>query len=387
MNLARTFGLAEHQRARLAVSVIFFINGFVLANWVARIPYTKSRLGLDDQTLGFVIFGLAVGVLTALPLAGGLIARFGSRAVTTAAAAANSVSLIALATMPTPLAQAGALFVFGATTATMDIAMNAQGVEVERRAAKPIMSSFHALFSLGGVAGAALTSLIIPLQVTATGQFAAVCAACLVVIAVCWFGLVDIAGERAARGQAGVFALPGRELLPLGAVVFCAAIGEGTMVDWSGVYMEDTVLAAPELAPLGYAAFSALMTVGRLLGDFLTARFDRVRLVRGGGLLAAAGLLLAIVLPQPIPSIIGFAAVGAGLSFIIPLAYSVAGNLPGLQAGRSLAGVATIGYSAFLAGPPIIGFLANAISLRLALVLILVLVASLVFSARALRAR
>ncbi|MCC6613970.1 MAG: MFS transporter [Anaerolineae bacterium] len=373
----------RYQYARIAVSLIFLVNGFLVANWFARIADTRLRLGIDERTLGLVLSGLAAGVVFTLPLTGGLVARFGSRRITIVGAIINSLTLIILAVMPTPAAQWIALFIFGMSTVATDIAMNVQGAEVEKRLGYPVMSSLHALFSVGGVLGAGLTSLLTGLNVEILAQFIGVCIVGVLLASLSAFWLLDIESEKDLRENTAAFTLPGRALLPIGAVVFCAAIGEGTAADWSGVYLQDIVGASPEVVPLGYAAFSALMMIGRFSGDWLTARFNRVMLVRAGGAIAALGMFFLLALPMLWSTIVGFAAMGAGLSFIIPLAYSAAGSMP--NPGSSLAGVATIGYSAFLAGPPIIGLLAHETSLRTALVLILIMLATLVYSARALR--
>jgi fucose permease len=182
-----------------------------------------------------------------------------------------------------------------------------------------------------------------------------------------------------------VFRLPARALWPLGAVAFCSSIGEGAMADWSAVYLKSIVGSTDGVAALGFAAFSITMTGGRLLGDRLAMRFGPANLVRAGGMCAAAGLVLAILVPQAAPVMLGFAAVGAGLSIVVPLAFSAAGNVPGLPSGVGIAGVATIGYAGFLAGPPAIGLIAEITTLRIAMLLVLLLVGSLIYTSRALR--
>ncbi|GAB4524677.1 MAG: MFS transporter [Anaerolineae bacterium] len=370
--------------ARVAVLVIFFVNAIGMANWIARIPLVKEKLGLSEGQLGLVLLGISMGVLTALPLAGGLIARFSSRTVTTGAGLLNCLALPFLGLAPSPITLWAALYFFGMTLSTMDVAMNAQAIEVERRHGKSIMSSFHAAFSIGGFFGAGISGLFVAVGVSIVPHFVFVSVVFAGALLVASRYLVDVEGERTGKGER-VFVLPGRALLPLGAVAFCAAIAEGTMADWSAVYLREVVGTNAGIAAAGFAGFSLTMTAGRLAGDWLIRRFDRVMLVRAGGLTAGLGFGLAVMVPEFVPVVIGFALVGAGASFIIPLVFSTAGNLPNVPSGVGIAGVATLGYSGFLAGPPLIGLVAEATSLRVSMALVGLLIASLIISAVAVR--
>jgi MFS family permease len=371
--------------ARWAVTAMFFINGAVLASWLGRIPQIQANLGLSEGGLGLVLMGMAVGVLVALTLAGGMIGRFGSRAVTTAGAVALCLSLPLLALMPNVIALWISLFLFGGFISLMDVAMNSQGVDVERELGRPVMSSFHASYSIGGFAGAAIGAAMAFLGVGPALHFVIAGAGLLLMTLPVAPRLLPTAPKTETATTEPVFQLPARVLWPLGAVAFCSAIGEGAMSDWSAVYLKSVVGTTDGIAALGFAAFSITMTGGRLLGDHLAMRFGAAKLVRAGGICGAAGLLLAILLPQTAPVMIGFAAVGAGLSIVVPLAFSAAGKVPELPSGVGIAGVATIGYAGFLAGPPVIGLIAEMTSLRLAMLLVLLLVGSLIFTAEALR--
>ncbi len=373
----------EIRTARLAVLIMFFLNGAVFGSWVSRIPDVQLRLGLGEGALGLVLLGIAAGVITALTLAGGFIARFGSRTVTIAGAAVLCLLLPPLALMPGAMALWINLFVFGAAMSLMDVAMNAQGVEVEQRYRRALMSSFHAAFSIGGFAGAALSAGLAALTMLPFYHFSMVSILFLFVIAITGPRLLANNGQSDADEP--VFQLPRRVLWPLGIVAFCTALGEGAMADWSAVYLTSVVKTSASLAAIGFAAFSLTMTIGRLLGDKVVSFIEPPWLVRGGGLLAALGLTFALVYPQPAVVILGFAAVGAGLSISIPLTFSAAGNVPGISSGVGIAGVATIGYAGFLAGPPLIGLLAEATSLQISLFVIAVLVGSLLFTGQALR--
>lgn len=371
---------SSNRYARWAVLAIFFINGALLSNWVARIPDIQRKLSLSEGALGIVLLGLSVGVLTALTMAGGLVARFGSRAVTTVTTFLLCGALPLLALAPSPVLLWMALFIFGATLSTMDVAMNAQAVEVERRHDKPLMSSFHASFSIGAFFGAVIGSFLTDLSPLNHFLFASVVGFVGALIAV--RPLVDVDGEKQSGGS--VFRLPERSLWMLGAVAFAGAIGEGAMADWSTVYLTNVVQTDTSTAALGFASFSLMMTVGRAAGDWITAHINVPLLVRGGGILAAIGLFIAILLPDTIPVIIGFGLVGAGISITIPLAFSAVGKMPGIAPGAGIAGVATIGYAGFLAGPPILGLIAEFTSLRISLGLVAFVVATLVITGGAL---
>lgn len=371
-------------QARLAVLAIFFVNGAVLASWVSRIPQIQDALQLTEGQLGLVLLGLSAGVLTALSAAGGLITRFGSRRVSVVAALLLCLLLVPLAWMQTPFALWANLFVFGMAISTMDIAMNAQAVEVEIRAERTLMSTFHAAFSIGGVVGAALGALMAGSGINPSTHF--IISAILWGVMVVYYRrhlLLNIASETNTENEP-TFRLPARALLPLGIVAFAGAIGEGAMADWSGVYLSDVVGTDAGTAALGFAVFSITMTIGRLSGDWIVERHAASLLVRVGGIIAASGLLLAVILPTTLTALIGFAAVGLGVATVVPLAFSAAGRFPGVSSSAGIAGVATIGYAGFLAGPPIIGLIAEATSLQIALLLVAAVIATLIVTAQTL---
>ncbi|MFN2173875.1 MAG: MFS transporter [Candidatus Promineifilaceae bacterium] len=378
--------LSHLTSARLAVLAAFFFNGLILATWVSRIPAVQSKLDMSEGTLGFVLMGISVGVIVALSMAGGLVGRFGSKTMTMAGVIGLCFVMPLPALMPNTAALFAALFIFGAFLSTMDVSMNSQAVVVEGLAGKHLMSSFHAFFSIDGLAGALLGAGFVALGVSILNHFLILALFSLLVML--FFGrfLVQDSGEPEGEGG-GIFRLPPHPLWALGAVAFCVAIGEGSMGDWSGVYLAEVIRTTEAFAALGFAAFSATMTLGRLAGDWLVVRFAPVNVVRYGGLLASLGLLTAVFSHNEYVVLLGFAAVGAGVANGIPLAFSAAGKFPGMAAGAGIVGVATIGYAGFLAGPPLIGLVAEATSLRVAFFLAALLVGSLVFSAQAMRQR
>lgn len=357
--------------ARAAVSAIFLINGAGFGNWVARIPAIRDALHLDTQTLGLALLGLAVGSLIGLPLSGMLIARFGSRRIATIAGIAFCVGLVlpALATSAATLALG--LAILGVATGILDVSMNAAGAVVERRGRISIMSSFHAAFSFGGLLGATLggfaagggMSPLVHLSLAAlvgAGAMAVVTRPLL-------------PADTSERSSGPAFALPTRGLALLGLLTFGAMLGEGAMADWSGIYLRDVQAADPATAAYGYAAFSLCMAIGRLAGDWLVGHFGTVLAVRGGGIVAAGGLAMALLAPSVVLALVGFAGVGLGLSVIVPLLFSAAARSHELPSGTALAAVATLGYLGFLAGPPILGVVAHSTTISVALWLVVTL--------------
>jgi fucose permease len=371
--------------SRWAVLTIFFINGAGAFNWASRIPQVKEALGFEPGTLGLALLGMSTGVIIGLLLAGGFITRFSSRTVTTVASIGFALAFPIIGLAINFVTLFASLMIFGFCMSIMDMAMNTQASEIERRLGKSVMSSFHAAFSIGGIAGGLMGAGAIALSLSVLTHFTLIAVLLLLVTLIARVPLMTIQGETDTKEASSVITLPHPALWALGAVAFSATIGEGSMIDWSAIYLKDVVGSTESVAAYGLIAFSTLMTVGRLTGDWLAARYSAEMLVRGGGVVAATGLLLAMAIPQTAVVIVGFGLVGAGMSIIVPLAFSAAGNMPGIPAGQGIAGVASIGYAGFLAGPPVIGLLADVTSMRIAMTFVLILVATLFFSGRTIR--
>ena len=373
---------------RIVVLFAFFMNGALFATWVSRIPDVQGRLDMSEGLLGTILMGMSIGVLTALSMSGNLIARFGSKKVAVASALGMCIGVPLIALMPYPGFLFVNLFVFGAAMSTMDVAMNAQAVRVEQLLNRPMMSSFHASFSIGGLIGAVLGAAMERVAIEAFIHFVWVAAACsLGVFLFKWLLEDETTDEEEPASSGPIFQIPSRALWPLGALAFCTALGEGAMADWSAVYLKNIIQTDASIAALGFAAFSLTMTIGRLAGDYLAAKFDPVFLLRFGGILATIGLLAAISTSNYVIVLIGFGCVGLGLANGMPLAFSAAGKQPGIAPGVGIAGVASIGYAGFLAGPPFIGLLAEQTSLRFSLLIITLLIATLVFTAKAVKTK
>ena len=372
MSKDQTQALAAVPRsARFAVAMLFFLTGVTFASWAARIPAVQTRLGLSPGELGVALLAIAAGELVFMNLAGYLAARFGSRSVTVIASVCLSGMLPIVALAPTLPVLIATLVLFGASFGSVNVAMNTQGVAVERRYGRSIFSSFHACYSIGGLSGSLLGGLMAAHDIALLPHFLGI--ACLGIILTLAIARFLLPAHVDAQSAGVAFTRPTRALLALGLIAFCVVLGEGAMADWSAVYLNITLRAGMGLAAAGYAAFSIVMAVGRGVGDHLTNRLRPEMMVRLGGLVAAGGLTLALVVSWVPLALVGFGLVGAGFSVIFPLALSAAGRASKHVSGTAIATVATCGYVGFLVGPAVIGFAADALSLRLALGVVVLL--------------
>lgn len=352
--------------ARGATLAAFFLAGFVLAAWAPLVPYAKARAGLGDGELGLLLLCLGAGSLVAMPLAGLLAQRLGCRLVILAAALVASAALPVLATASGFAALAGALAAFGAGIGAIDVAANIQAVAVERARARPMMSGFHGFFSVGGMAGAGGVSLM--LWLGATPLVAALAAGAINLALLAGFARGLMADGGAA--DAPFFVMPHGLIVVIGLLCFVVFLAEGAMLDWSAVFLTALRGVDPSRAGLGYAAFALAMTVGRLSGDRVVARLGGPAVMIAGGVTAASGLALAILVPVAGAALAGFAMVGLGASNIVPVLYSVLGRQTVMPAPLAVAAVTTVGYAGILAGPALIGFVAAASSLAVAFALV-----------------
>ena len=384
----------------------FALLGASSGVWLARIPAIKQGLHLSDGLLGVALLAAPAGLVLIAVLAGRIVDRIGSRIPTVAAGTIVALMPIALGLAPSIAALMAALFVLGVVGGLLDVAMNAQAVRVERGYQRPLMTSFHACYSFGGLAGALLGGLFASAGVSPVLNFTAagIPLAAVALVAGRWLlteqavePTADAAPASKAAAGPGAATVPGDAmdaaaevpagarraaaarprwtlpLLVLGLLAFCSLLSEGAADGWSAVYLHDNLGASAGFAALGYAAFSVTMALGRLAGDRLAARFGPAALVRGCGLLAAAGLAGALLSPAPAGAVAGFAVFGAGLSCTFPQLLSAAGNADPARPASGIARVAGMGYVGMLSGPVLIGGLASVLGLSLALGLPVVL--------------
>lgn len=368
--------------ARMAVVACFFLNGLILASWAARIPAIQAKLALSPGLLGIALFGGALGALISMNTAGRASKHLGSQVITTITAICLCIALPLLAFASSFPLLILALVFFGASNGAMDVAMNLQGADVEREYGRPIFNSFHACYSVGGLTGAFLGGIIASLHVDPTPHFLVIgLCACIGILCSMRFLLPTLPVRAAVTGEAGQKKAPvlyiSRTLLLLGLIAFCIVLSEGAMSDWSALYLSGIVYAGAGLAAAGYATFSLFMAIGRGVGDYLAARLGSARLIRIASTLAASGLALALLVVWTPAVFVGFGLVGLGLSVVFPLALSSASRAPEDDRDRAsaLATVSTCGYFGLLAGPPIIGFIADMVGLRMALALVVCLCA------------
>lgn len=349
------------RQARLATAAFFLLLGILFGSWVARIPAIQNRLGLADGQLGIALLSMSVGAMLAMPSTGWLIHRWGNVTVVRMAATFLCLSLPLLALAPSMPWLMLTLFVFGICFGLLDVSMNTEAVAVEERFGRPIMSSFHGIYSVGGLIGAVTAGVMAG---NGFGPFAHFLIVAIVLLALAVAGgraLPDV-GDR--ESDAPPFALPSRALLALGLLSFFIVAGEGAVSDWSAIYLENILGATAAVAALGYAAYSVGMAGMRFAGDALIARLGPVQVVRVGCLVAAFGMGGAMFIGSVPAAIAGFAAVGVGLALTFPAALSAAGRTPGMASGAAIGSVATAGYSGLLLGPPLIGFISDNAGLR-----------------------
>jgi MFS family permease len=370
---------------RAAITLFFFADGLLLGSWASRIPAVQAQTGLSNTRLGLALFASSLGALGAMPAAGRLCERVGSRRVTVAALVVASAALFA-ASLAAGFAVLGiALLGFGAGFGAINVAANAQGIALERIYGRPILSSLHAAFSAGGLAGAGTGAFAAGFGVAPATHFGALA---LVMTPACLFGgrmlLPPAAGTTPARR---ILVRPPRALLLLGAAAFCTLLAEGSVADWSAAYLSQSVQVGAAVAGLGYTAFSLAMATSRTLGDRLNRTFGPVTLARAGGVVAASGLAAGLIDGSPPVALAGFAAMGAGLGVVVPMLFRAAGSTPGVSASVGVAAVSTVGWLGFLAGPPAIGFVAGAVGLRAALFVVVGAIVCLVALARSVAPR
>jgi hypothetical protein len=353
---------------RWATFGAFFLNGAMIGTWVGQIPFVQDRLDVSKATIGLALLCMATGAMIAMPLTGQILDRRPSATVTRTAALLYLPLLALPLFAPSPVWLGLALIVFGAANGSMDVAMNAHGVAVERTLGRPIMSSLHAGWSFGGLAGSGGVALAVALGIDPRVE-GVIASGVLWLMAVGITARLGSASAHSEQGSSG-FALPSRGVVLIGALCFLVMVTEGAMGDWSGIYLKNDLGAGASAAATGFAGFSLGMALARLAGDGVAHRWGAGRLLSAGMGLVTVALAAVLLIGQPAVAVVGFALIGIGIANAVPLLFSAAGRVP--PSGPSLAAVFTVGYTGFIVGPPLIGVLADATSLSAALGLLCV---------------
>ncbi|MFE9120361.1 MFS transporter [Streptomyces sp. NPDC007172] len=366
---------ASLSRLRSALTVFFALDGFLFAGWVVRIPAIKQQTGASAGELGLALLGVSAGAVVTMVLTGRLCHRFGSHPVTVVCGALMALAIALPAQTHSALALGLVLLAFGAAYGGLNVAMNSAAVDLVAALRRPVMPSFHAAFSLGGMVGAGLGALVAG-GLSPAAHLLALAGVGLLVTALAGRVLLrHPAPVRPSPPQAEGRGLDGRTrrlVLLFGLIALCTAYGEGAMADWGALHLEQDLAAAPGVAAVGYSLFALAMTAGRLSGTALLERLGQTRTLVAGGLTASAGMLLGALAPTTWLALAGFAVMGLGLANIFPVAVARAGALAG---PGGVAAASTLGYGGMLLGPPAIGLIAEWASLPLALTTVAVLAA------------
>lgn len=353
---------------RLATRLIFSLGGIVLGAWAPLVPVAKFRLGIDEGALGLLLLCMGVGSIVAMPATAFLTSRFGCRQVISVSAAGLCLVLPLLAMVDTVWMMAATLVAFGIVMGCTSVAMNLQAVLVERKEGRALMSGFHAMFSLGGIVGSGAVSVLL------AANMAPLMAATIVSVVMAGLliaarpGLIPYSDHGGAKPPA--FVIPQGVVIAIGALSLLAMLAEGGVLDWGALFMIEAHQASVGLAGFAYTGFAVTMTLGRMLGDRLRTAFGDLVILVAGAALATAGFLGSLLLPSPLAALLGFMLVGAGISNIAPILFTLTGRTKRMPANLAVASVLTVGYVGIIAGPAAIGLIAHATSLQTAFFLL-----------------
>ncbi|WP_448622273.1 MFS transporter [Dickeya fangzhongdai] len=360
------------RREQRATRVMFFLAGFATAVWAALVPFAKLNTAVDDGTLGLLLLCLGGGALVAMPVTGMLTTRFGCRKVIALAVLLFSLTLPWLAVIPDTLWLAIALLVFGVGVGTTDCAMNVQAILVEKASGKAMMSGFHGFYSIGGIVGAGAMSGMMSLGLSPLAASLLSVLAALLLLLTHLSGLLTYANPP----EGPAFAIPRGAVLVLGLICFAVFLAEGTVLDWSAVFLTEHRGMPDAQGALGFACFAAAMTLGRLTGDRVVTKLGPQPVVMLGASMAVAGLMLAVWVPFWPVALLGYALIGLGCSNIVPIMFSAIGRQTSMPQAAAVPAVTTLGYLGVLAGPASIGFIAHHSSLSAAFLVVAALLVS-----------
>ncbi len=373
MNQSKITNKTQRTVLRIAVASLFFMAGLCFSSWASRIATVQQNLGLSDAALGAVLFSLPVGLFFSLPFSGWVITKIGSKKLLIAALLTYGFALVSLGYAQNTYQLVCCLVIYGFASNAVNISVNTQAVATERLYDKPIMASFHGMWSLAGFTGAGIGTFMIARRVDPSHHFIFILGILIVGVFLASRYLHDDKGEvKSSEPSLPIFErlkliIP---LFALGAIAFCSMICEGAMFDWSVVYFKKVLIEPIQLQGYGFSAFMLTMASGRFIADGFAHRFGLKRTLQVSGILTTTGLLIAVIFPHFYTAIIGFLLVGAGVSSVVPMVYSAAGKSKTMSPGVALAAVSTIGFIGFLVGPPLIGFIAGLATLRVSFIFI-----------------
>ena len=354
-------------RSRFAVALLFTLSGLTMGGWLSRVPDVKARLGLGDDVWGLLAIGGSLGSLVAMSIVATVIARVGPRRLALVAAPLALVVSPFTASAPGPAALAAGLAMYGLAAGMLQGPMNAQAVAVERRYGRPIMSTFHACWSVGTLVGGLAGVLAVRAGAPPWLQLALTSAVLAVALLLSFRWLPADAGATTDQPRRR---RPTRALLPLAAIAFCAALAEGTAAQWSALYVSQALAAGGAAGAAAYSTFALTMTAGRMFGDRVALRLGRRRFLQASALLATVGFGAGLASNTVAGAMLGFAALGLGSACVVPTVFSIAAAQPGLAEGQAISTIAVVSWPAFMLAPPLIGAVSAATSLRVALLLV-----------------
>ncbi|WP_299996748.1 MFS transporter [uncultured Cedecea sp.] len=366
---------------RVSTRIIFFVAGLATATWAVIVPFAKANTGVNDALLGTLLLCLGVGAIVAMPVTGILTSRYGCRKVICAAVVIILLAMPFLPLVTSPLLLGLCLLVFGVGVGITDCAMNVQAILVEKSSAKPLMSGFHGMFSVGGIAGAGMMTGLMSLDFGVIAATLTMSALVLFLLLISFKAMLPYANPT----EGPAFAIPKGTVLIISAICFIVFMAEGTVLDWGALYLVESRNIPETLGGLGFATFAVAMTFGRLTGDYIVTRFGALRVVILGSVIAAIGFLMLITSYALLPVLAGYLLIGLGCANIVPVMFTQTGKQKSMPQMVAVPAVTSVAYLGILAGPAIIGYIAwhSSIAHGFIFVTLLVIVAALLsFSIR-----
>jgi predicted MFS family arabinose efflux permease len=352
------------RKARIATLLMFLICGISVSAWAPMVPLAKQRTGINEAELGVLLLAMGAGAIVVMPFIGPVIQKTGSRKVIIASSVLAAMILPVLTLVDTPVTLGGALFLFGGSMGSLDVSMNAQAVVVQEEMKRPVMSSFHGMFSVGGLVGSVMFGALLMLSLTPPVAASIISVCLLIIVFTHYKYFLD---HPPKENEKFSFRLPKGPVILLGIFCFITFLAEGALLDWSALFLRNHRGFAISTAGTGYAVFSIAMALMRFTGDNLVHKYSPEKIVFWGATLASLGLIIAVALPWQATTLLGFMLIGIGAANIVPVLFSAAGRADGKSPELALAAVTTMGYAGQLAGPALIGFIAHLSSLPLAL--------------------